>query len=113
MFYVVDANNFKEQVLDNRGMVLVNFWTWWSSECRNMSALMRKVDGLLDEQDAIVQIDWKQQKQLAQELEVVGVPTLLIYIEGREVARYLGKMEKDELLKRILEAKHTFSNERR
>ena len=109
MFYKVDANNFKEQVLDTSGMVLVNFWTWWSDECHKMSALMHKVDGVLDEYDAIVQIDLNQQKQLAQELEVFGVPTLLIYVEGSEAARYFGIMNKDDLLKRIIEAK----NERR
>ena len=107
MFYVVDANNFTEQVLDAKGMVLVNFWAWWNEECRKMSSLMRDVANVLDEHDAIMQVDWNQQKQLAQKLDVVGVPTLLIYLDGNEVARYSGTMSKAGLLKRILEAKNT------
>lgn len=105
MFNVVDANNFEKQVIHANDMVLVNFWAWWSYECRKMSSLMKKVDGILDEGDTIVQIDWDQQKKLAQELEVFGVPTLLIYVGGREVARYSGIMRKNELLKRIMDAK--------
>ena len=66
-----------------------------------MSSLMRNVNGLLDEEDAIVQVDWDQQKPLAQELEVIGVPTLIIYMHGRETARYSGIIDKGELAKRI------------
>ncbi|MBC8180322.1 thioredoxin family protein [candidate division KSB1 bacterium] len=109
MFNVVDSNTFNEQVLSAQGMVLVNFWAWWSDECRKMSSLMRKVDGILDEQDAIVQIDWDQQKQFASDLEVIGVPSLLIYVRGDEIARYSGIMSKDELIKRVLKAKEAFS----
>lgn len=105
MFYTVDTNNFTDMVLDASGMVLVNFWATWNSECGKMSALLRKMEGLLDEQDAIVQIDWNQQKQLARKLDIVGVPTLCLYVGGLEVARYFGKMEKEELIQTILEAK--------
>jgi thioredoxin 1 len=107
MFYVVDGTNFKELVLDSSGMVLVNFWAWWNEECRKMSSLMRDVANILDEHDAIMQVDWNQQKKLAQKLDVVGVPTLLIYLSGKEVARYSGSMSKGSLLKRIVEAKNT------
>lgn len=113
MIYVTDTNSFKEQVLSAKGMILVNFWAWWSDECRKMSSLMRKIDGLLDEQDQVVQVDWDRQKELAQELEVVGVPTLLIYIGGREVARYSGTMTRNELVKRIIKEKDAYSSERR
>ena len=110
MFNVVDANTFNEQVLSAQGMVFVNFWAWWSDECRKMSSLMRKVDGILDEQDAIVQIDWDQQKQLANDLDVFGVPTLLIYVEGSEVARYLGIISKDDLLQKISMVKNSLKS---
>jgi len=107
MIPVVNKETFKDNVLNNHGMVLVNFWAWWNDECRNMSILMHKVVSALDEYDKIVQVDWDQQKRLAQELEVFGVPTLLIYVGGTEVARYSGSMSKGGLLKRIVEAKNT------
>ena len=105
MFNVVDSNTFNEQVLSAPGMVLVNFWAWWSDECHKMSSLMRRIHSILDERDAIVQIDWDQQKQFANDLEVIGVPSLLIYIGGDEIVRYSGIMSKDELLQRVLKAK--------
>ena len=67
---------------------------------------MRNVVALIDEQDAIVHIDWERQKRLARKLGVFGVPTLLIYINGRELARYSGTMDKNDLIMRITEAKN-------
>jgi thioredoxin 1 len=106
MFNALNENDFNEQVLCANGMVLVNFWAWWSEECRNMASLMRNVAEFLDEQDAIVQVDWDKQKRLAQRLEVFGVPTLVIYINGRELVRYSGTMNRDDFMKRIVEAKN-------
>ena len=40
--------------MDTSGMVLVNFWAWWSDECGRMSSVMRKVTDFLDDKDAIV-----------------------------------------------------------
>jgi thioredoxin 1 len=106
MFNAVDENKFKEQVLCAKGLVLVNFWAWWSEECRNMASLMHNLADLLDEQDAIVQVDWDKQRRLAQKLGVFGVPTLVIYIDGRELVRHFGRMNRDDFMKRIVEAKN-------
>jgi thioredoxin 1 len=105
MFNAVDEDDFNEQVLCANGMVLVNFWAWWSEECRNMASLMHNVAEFLDAQDVIVQVDWDKQKRLAHKLEVFGVPTLVIYINGRELVRYSGTMNRDDFMKRIVEAK--------
>ena len=105
MIEIEDRDNFKKRVLSTKGIVLVNFWAWWSEECRTMYALMRDITDFINEQDAIVHIDWERQKRLAQELEIFGVPTLLVYINRREIARYSGIINKDELIRRITEAK--------
>ncbi|UCG14392.1 MAG: thioredoxin family protein [Deltaproteobacteria bacterium] len=106
MFQLVDEKSFEGEVLSASSMVLVNFWAWWSDDCHNMSSVMHNMTELLDEQDTIVQLDWNQHRRLAWELEVYGVPTLLIYIRGREVARFSGVMSEDELVRRIIEAKN-------
>jgi len=103
---VAGVKDFEDQVLDTRGMVLVNFWAWWSDECGRMSTVMGKVTDLLDVKDAIVQLDWDHHRGLARELEVFGVPTLLIYMKGNEVGRHSGTMSEDDLMRRVFEVKN-------
>ena len=107
MFPTVNAINFDEQVLKAKGVVLVNVWAGWSEDCRQMSKTMRKFGNLLDEPDIIVQIDWDQQKKLANELKVYGIPTLLIFSSGNEIGRYSGILAKDDLITKIVEIKNS------
>ena len=107
MYPPLDSAKFGEYVLKSKGMVVVNFWTPWSDECRYMSSLMADVQHLLDEQDSIVQVDWDRERQLVRELEILGVPTLLIFVCGKEVARYYGTMSEGELRNCVVEAKRS------
>jgi thioredoxin 1 len=100
------VKDFEDQVMDTSGMVLVNFWAWWSAECGRMSTVMRKVTDLLEVKDAIVHLDWDHHRELARELKVFGVPTLLIYMNGNEVGRHSGTMSENDLMRRIVEAKN-------
>ena len=105
MIRSVDSAGFGEYVLKSRALVVVNFWTPWSDECRYMSTLMADVQHLLDDQDSIVQVDWERERQLVRELDVLGVPTLLLFVCGNEVARYYGTMSEDDLTKCVVEVK--------
>jgi len=105
MYPPLDSAKFGEYVLKSKGMVVLNFWTPWSDECRYMSSLMADVQHLLDEQDSIVQVDWDRERQLVRELEILGVPTLLIFVRGKEVARCYGTMSEGELRNCVVEAK--------
>jgi thioredoxin 1 len=106
MFPVVNTDNFDDQILNAKGVVLVNVWAGWSEGCRQMSTTMGRLKNLLDEQDTIVQVDWDHQKILISELKVYGIPTLLIFVSGSEVARYSGVVNKEGLLTRIMEIKN-------
>ena len=105
MYPPLDSAKFGEYVRKSKGMVFVNFWTPWSDECRYMSSLMADVQHLLEEQDSIVQVDWDRETQLVRELEILGVPTLLIFVCGDEVARYYGTMSEGELRNCVVEAR--------
>lgn len=101
MLHIDDENGFKKHALETEGILLVNFWASWSIQCRSMSHVMRKISALLDDKDAIACIDWHYRKGLAKKLEVFGVPTLILFFSGQEVARFSGTISKVVVLKRI------------
>lgn len=101
MLHIDDENKLIKRIVETKGVLLLNFWSDWSIQCHNMAYVMRRIDALLDTEDAIACIDWHRQKQLAKKLEVFGVPTLVIYFSGQEVARFSGTMSELVLLKRV------------
>jgi thioredoxin-like negative regulator of GroEL len=106
MIRIEDENGLTKQLHNTNGMLLVNVWADWSIQCHNMSDVMQNIKILLDDKDDIAYVDWQHQKGLAKKLEVFGVPTLIIYFSGEEVARFSGTMSEVVLLRHIGTAKN-------
>ncbi len=104
-FYAVrrieDENELQEHLVDTKGMLLVNFWAEWSIQCHNMSYVMRNINPLLHDKDAIVYIDWLRHKEWAKKLGIFGVPTLIVYFISQEIARFSGTLSETALMGHI------------
>lgn len=106
MVSVQSKEDFQRHVIDNtEKMVLVNFWTWWSDASATMTALFSTLENDLKKDHSIVCVDWDQQKWLAEQLQVFGVPTLLVFDRGRVCSRISGVVSSYELLAYLDEVK--------
>ncbi len=98
MIETVDGWNFTRKVLNNQGLILLNFWTSWCAECQYISKLLGEIISDGKNEIQIFKADWEAQRKLAKELDVYGVPTLLIFQNGKLIQRYSGILNKDELM---------------
>lgn len=101
MLLSVNRHNFKQEVLEAQELVLANFWTNWSEECKRMKRLMRQLDNVLDDGYKIVEINWDADSELAQKLQVYGTPSLLVFDSGKILRRYSGTMDMKEFFEEI------------
>ena len=86
----VNDANFKEEVLESGLPVLVDFW---GPRCAPCLALMPQVEGLekkYGEKVKITKLDASKNKRLCLNLKVLGLPTYLLYKNGKEVDRLIG-----------------------
>lgn len=97
MFESIDTWNFSKKILHSQGLTLLNFWTPWSAECHRMSIVLDETVSNVGKEIQILKIDWDAQRRLADELEVYGVPTLLIFNNGKLIRRYSGVLTVEEL----------------
>lgn len=112
MLRINDKNGLSKLAHDTKGVLLVNVWADWSTQCQNMSNVMRNLKTLLDDIDAIACIDWRHQKKLAKRLDVFGVPTLIIFISGQEVFRLSGIVDEEIILKHIAKLKNNTDSDK-
>ena len=111
MLHGFNRRQFKEKVRSAEGLVLANFWASWSLQSGHVSSLIRELANLFDEHGIyITHVDWDQEKNLAKELNVSGVPTILFFALGREVTRHSGEIEKDDLIRMLEEAKKSLGS---
>lgn len=90
-----------EQITNATGTVLVEFYATWCPHCRHMMPIVEQVKELLADQVPVYQLDIDKENEAAAEAEVDGVPTFIIYRNGREMWRQSGEMEGETLLRTV------------
>ena len=96
---VLNKDNFKEEILDYKELVLVDFYADWCGPCKMMSPIL---DELSEEENIkVCKIDTDEEIELAKEYGVMTIPCIIAFKEGKEINRSIGLVNKDELLKII------------
>ena len=94
LIFDVDLEQFEEKVLiaSKETPVLVDLWAEWCSPCLVIAPILKQ---LIEEYDgelklAKVEVDEDENMKLAGRYQVRGFPTVLLIINGEEVARFSG-----------------------
>jgi thioredoxin 1 len=89
------------ELINQEKPVLVDFFAEWCGPCKMMSPILKEVKDTLGDQIAIIKIDVDKNQSLAAKYEVRGVPTLVLYKEGKQVWRKSGMVQKRDLVATI------------
>ena len=81
---VITKDNFKAEVLDYKGTVLIDFWADWCGPCRMLSPI---VDDVAAENPHIKvgKINVDEQQELSSQFGIMSIPTLLVFKDGNNV----------------------------
>lgn len=96
--------NFQSEVAESKEKVLIDFWASWCGSCRMVSPI---VDEIAEESPAgvkVCKVNVDEQPELAQQFQVMSIPTLLVMKDGKPVASSVGARPKQFIVKMIEEA---------
>lgn len=86
--------NFQSEVAESKEKVLIDFWASWCGPCRMVSPI---VDEIAEESPAgvkVCKVNVDEQPELAQQFQVMSIPTLLVMKDGKPVASSVGARPK-------------------
>jgi thioredoxin 1 len=88
----VTDQNFKEEVLDFPGIVLVDFWAPWCNPCRIMAPFIEQLAAKYagNEKVKIAKMDVDENQQTAMEMQIMSIPSLKFFKGGKIVAETVG-----------------------
>ena len=92
----VNKENFEEEVLNAKEMVLADFNAEWCGPCKMMKPILEEISGNI-ENCKIVSINIDDEDELTEKYEVSAIPCLVIFKDGKEVTRNVGFMAKDNI----------------
>lgn len=93
---VITKENFEAEVLKASGTVLVDFWATWCGPCRMLSPI---VDQVAEEHPEVKvgKINVDEQPELAQQFDIMSIPTLLVFRNGQKVNESVGLIPKEKV----------------
>lgn len=94
-------DNFQAEVLGSREPVLVDFTAEWCGPCHMLAPVVARLN---EEWNGVVKVghlDIDANLQVTQQYEVMGVPTLILFKEGRPVERLSGYMARERILNKL------------
>ena len=90
-------SNFND-IINSEKPVLVDFFATWCGPCQMLLPVLNQVKESLQDRITIIKIDVDKNQTLAQKYQVRGVPTMMLFHEGKQLWRQSGVLTKEEII---------------
>ena len=90
---------FTLHVLHKKAIVIVDFWAPWCEPCKMIRAEIQRAAEAFKDQVEVVRVDVDAFHSLAEKYDIMAIPTLLFFKDGKPVKRIIGYASEEEIRK--------------
>ncbi|MBR5569285.1 MAG: thioredoxin [Oscillospiraceae bacterium] len=100
MLMKLNVENFEKEVLQAQGLALVDFYADWCGPCKMVAPVLEEI--AQEREDVLIgKINVDESGILAAKYQVVNIPTMILFKDGKEQGRIIGFRPKDDILQFI------------
>lgn len=93
----ITTQEFQEKVLNSSVPVLVDFFATWCGPCKMMAPVLDEVSQEVGNKAAVYKVDVDQEMALAQQFNIMSVPTMIVFKGGKPVQQFVGMQPKQTI----------------
>ncbi len=93
----INAEEFKSEVIESKEYTYVDFYADWCGPCKMLSPIMDEISNDYN----VFKVNVDDEEDLASEYGVMSIPCVIVFKDGKEVARSIGLKSKEDLLNLI------------
>lgn len=106
----ITDENFQDEVIDNDGVVVVDYYADWCMPCKTIGIAMEELSREYSDTLKIVKGDVEKNSATINKFGINGVPAILMFKDGKLVSQHVGLRSKKDLKRDIEEVRVWVSN---
>ncbi len=83
-------SQFSENVLNSKGLVLVDFWAEWCGPCRQLGPILEAIDEEMGNDVKIYKMNVDDSPETASQFGIRSIPTMFLFKDGKQVDTKVG-----------------------
>lgn len=98
----LNEQQFKTQVENGKGLILVDFWAPWCGPCRMVGPILEELSTELAGKVTICKINVDDNGAVAGKFQVSGIPSMILFLDGKPIDTLVGAYPKQSIREFIL-----------
>ena len=100
----ISDDSFDQEVLKSSNLVLVDFWAEWCGPCKMIAPALEEISEEMNKNLEIKKLNIDDNPKTPQEYGVRGIPTLILFKNGKKISEKIGVLPKSKITEWVQES---------